>query len=185
MLIGFDETGKIIPKLVEAGLTTDKKKWYLVDGNLSNSYNFPPGTLKGAKGTLPGADGGQAFRDKLLKTDPKLEDFSYAPESYDATVLIALAAEQAKSDAPGAIAKNLKTVSEGGTKCNDFVKCVELIKPAPTSTTTVSAARSPSTTPVTPPRPPSASTSTATTTSTRTSPTRPARSDLHLIHSFT
>lgn len=128
MLIGFDETGKIIPKLVEAGLTTDKKKWYLVDGNLSNSYNFPPGTLKGAKGTLPGADGGQAFRDKLLKTDPKLEDFSYAPESYDATVLIALAAEQAKSDAPGAIAKNLKTVSEGGTKCNDFVKCVELIK---------------------------------------------------------
>jgi ABC-type branched-subunit amino acid transport system substrate-binding protein len=128
VLIGFDEVSKIIPKLVEAGLTTDKKKWYFVDGNLSNKYTFPPGTLKGAKGTLPGAAAGKDFEEKMKKIDPSLVDFSYGPESYDATNLIALAAELAKSDAPAAIAANLKAASEGGTKCNDFASCLTLIK---------------------------------------------------------
>ncbi|MDR7278074.1 ABC transporter substrate-binding protein [Catenuloplanes atrovinosus] len=128
VLIGFDEAQKIIPKLVEAGLTTDKKKWYFVDGNLSNKYNFPAGTLKGAKGTLPGAAANQAFKDKVLKEDPQLADFSYAPESYDAVMLTALAAEAAGSDAPAAIAANLKAVSEGGTKCTDFATCLTLVK---------------------------------------------------------
>ena len=32
------------------------------------------------------------FNDKLLEIDPKLKDFSYGPQSYDAAMIIALAA---------------------------------------------------------------------------------------------
>jgi branched-chain amino acid transport system substrate-binding protein len=128
VLIGFDETKKIVPKLVEAGLTAKTKKWYLVDGNLSNyGKEFPNGTFEGAKGTLPGAKASAEFQKALLAVDPALKDYSYAPESYDATMLAALAAETAKSDAPGDIAKQMAAVSKGGTKCTTFKACKDLI----------------------------------------------------------
>jgi branched-chain amino acid transport system substrate-binding protein len=129
VLIGFDETKKIVPKLVEAGLTAKSKKWYLVDGNLSNyGKEFPNGTFEGAKGTQPGAQVSEDFKAKLKGIDPALKDFNYGPESYDATILAALAAEQAKSDAPADIAKNLAPVSTGGTKCKAYKECLDLIK---------------------------------------------------------
>ncbi|HWM37992.1 MAG TPA: ABC transporter substrate-binding protein [Streptomyces sp.] len=127
ILIGFDETAKIIPKLIEAGLTAKAKKWYFVDGNLSNSYKFDKGTLEGAKGTLPGAEAKAYFQTRMKAVDPKLADYSYGPESYDATVLAALAAEAAKSDSPTEIAKQLAPVSKGGTKCTTFKQCKDLL----------------------------------------------------------
>jgi branched-chain amino acid transport system substrate-binding protein len=128
VMIGFDETKKIVPKLVEAGLTAKSKKWYFVDGNLANyGKEFPSGTFAGAKGTLPGAKAPEEFQAKLKAIDPALKDFSYAPESYDATVLAALAAEAAKSDAGTEIAKQLGPVSSGGTKCTTFKACKDLL----------------------------------------------------------
>ncbi|MGX6604948.1 ABC transporter substrate-binding protein [Micromonosporaceae bacterium Da 78-11] len=128
ILIGFDETKKIVPKLVEAGLTAKAKKWYLVDGNLSNyGKEFPAGTFEGAKGTLPGAKASDEFKKSLLTIDPKLKDFSYAPESYDATVVAALAATAAKSDVPAEIAKQMTTVTSGGTKCLTYKECKDAL----------------------------------------------------------
>jgi ABC-type branched-subunit amino acid transport system substrate-binding protein len=105
---------------------------YLVDGNvgLSELEALPPGTLTGVQGTLPGAETGQAFKDALNSINPKLKQlgYSYAPETYDAVTLIALAAVQAKSDAGRDIAKNLRSVSEGGTACTSFKQCNDLLK---------------------------------------------------------
>ncbi|WP_084956508.1 ABC transporter substrate-binding protein [Thermoactinospora rubra] len=128
--IGFEETAKVIQELVKQGLTADKVKWYHVDGNLSNTNyaKMPKGTLKGVKGTLPGAASPEAFQKKLLEINPDLKDFSYAPESYDAANLVALAAEAAKSDAGTDIAAKLIEVSKDGEKCTDFKSCVELLK---------------------------------------------------------
>jgi ABC-type branched-chain amino acid transport systems, periplasmic component len=130
-LIGFDETKKIIPELVKQGLTTDKVNWYLVDGNLSNygtgNDGFPKGTMKGAKGTQPGAAAPEEFRKRMLEVDPNLKDWNYGPESYDAANLVALAAVAAKSDAPADIAAKLQEVSSGGEKCHDFKSCNELL----------------------------------------------------------
>ncbi len=126
-LIAFNETENIVPELVAQGLPNKSVPWYFVDGNLSNSYKFPRGTLHGAKGTLPGAASPQEFQQKLLGVDPKLEDFSYGPESYDATNLIALAAQAAKNDSGQAIASQLINVSKGGEKCNDFKSCKALL----------------------------------------------------------
>lgn len=128
VLIGFDETKKIVPKLVEVGLTAKAKKWYFVDGNLSNyGKEFPNGTFEGAKGTLPGAKTTDDFQKKLLEVDPALKDFSYSAESYDATILAALAAEAAKSDAPGDYSKQLAAVSKAGEKCTTFQACKDLL----------------------------------------------------------
>lgn len=131
-LIGFDETKKIVPELVKQGLTTDKVKLYFVDGNLANygtgNDGFPKGTLKGAKGTLPGAAAPEDFQKRMKEVDPSLKDFSYGPESYDAANLIALAAVAANSDAGPDIAAKLREVSTGGEKCNDFKSCNELLK---------------------------------------------------------
>ncbi|MEU4577735.1 ABC transporter substrate-binding protein [Nonomuraea sp. ATR24] len=130
VLIGFEEGAKVIQELVKQGLSTDKVKWYLVDGNMSNTnyLDMPKGTLDGVKGTIPGAEAPTAFREKLMKTDPDLDDFTYAAESYDAAILIALAAEAAKDDSGKSIAGKLAEVSKGGEKCKDFKTCADLLK---------------------------------------------------------
>jgi ABC-type branched-subunit amino acid transport system substrate-binding protein len=126
ILIGFEETKKIIPQLVAAGL--NNKKWYFVDGNLSNyGKELPAGTLNGQKGTLPGAETTGDFQKELLAEDPDLKDFSYAPESYDAAILTALAAEAAGNDSGAAIASKLVEVSKGGEKCTSFEQCKQLL----------------------------------------------------------
>ncbi|NUO96320.1 MAG: ABC transporter substrate-binding protein [Nonomuraea sp.] len=130
VLIGFEEGAKVIQELVKQGLTSDKVKWYMVDGNMSNTnyLKMPKGTLKGVKGTIPGAEAPEEFRKKLQELDPKLEDFTYSAESYDAAILIALAAEAAKDDSGKSIAAKLPEVSKGGEKCKTFKECADLLK---------------------------------------------------------
>ncbi len=129
VLIGFEETKKIIPELISQGIGPDQVKLYLVDGNLADySADFKQGTLQGTKGTLPGAKTGADFQQQLLKLNSKLKDFSYAPESYDATVLTALAAQAAGNDSGQAIAGKLVEVSKEGEKCTSFSDCLKLLK---------------------------------------------------------
>lgn len=131
VLIGFEESGKIVQELVKQGIGPQQgKKLYLVDGNVGQASleQLPAGTLAGVKGTVPGAETAAGFRDKLLAVDPKLPVFSYAAESYDAAMLIALAAVAAKSDAGVDIAKQLQAVSAGGTKCTAFADCKKALE---------------------------------------------------------
>ncbi|WP_405216118.1 ABC transporter substrate-binding protein [Agrococcus sp. Ld7] len=125
-ILAFAETAQIVPELVTQGF--DASGMYFVDGNLSNSYNFPEGTLEGAKGTLPGNPADDTFRERLLEIDPELEDFSYAPESYDAVVLAALAAMQGSSPDSDTIRDNLQAVSRDGAKCESIEDCMALIE---------------------------------------------------------
>jgi branched-chain amino acid transport system substrate-binding protein len=127
-LIGFEETVTIIPELVTQGIGPQTIPLYFVDGNLSNyGDQLPAGTLDGNKGTLPGADTGTEFQDRMLAIDPELQDFSYGPESYDATMLLALAAIQAESVESRDIADNLIAVSREGTACSGFQECADLL----------------------------------------------------------
>jgi branched-chain amino acid transport system substrate-binding protein len=129
-LVTFDEAKIIVPALQGAGYTGPL---YFVDGNLADySKDFAAGALKGDKGTLPGLDVSKLgdFTDNLLKVDPSLTEFSYAPESYDAVVLIALAALAANSTDGKAIAAKLQEVSGGsgkGKKATDFASAAQII----------------------------------------------------------
>ena len=104
---------------------------YLVDGNLGNGPlgELAPGTLEGVKGTLPGAQIGPELKERLNEVDPSLKKigYSYSPESYDAVILMALAAQQAGSDAGRDMAAEMQDISSGGTKCTTFAECNDLI----------------------------------------------------------
>ncbi|SFN94430.1 ABC transporter substrate-binding protein [Mycetocola miduiensis] len=140
-LVAFEETKTIVPAL--AGYPADKM--YFVDGNLADySADFAPGTLTGAKGTLPGLDTDELgdFTDRLQEFwqgegNEELKDYSYAAESYDAVVLIALAALQAGSTEGKDIAAELQSVSGGGEdageKCTTFKDCAALINDGETA----------------------------------------------------
>ena len=125
-VIAFAETSSIIPELVNTQGFPGSGV-YFVDGNLSNTYEFQPGTLEGAKGTLPGNFASEEFRNRLLGIDPSLTDFSYSAESYDAVIMSALAAAQGGSDDPTTIRDNLQEVSANGTKCTSFAECLEMV----------------------------------------------------------
>ena len=64
----------------------------------------------------------------MLKTNPKLKDFTYGPESYDATVVVALAAIAAKNDSGKAIGEKMAEVTTGGEKCTTFKDCAAALK---------------------------------------------------------
>lgn len=135
-LITFDEVSTILPSLF-GQFPADKL--YFVDGNLKNFADaFPAGSLTGAKGTLPGLsiDSISDFTgelDAFLEEEgtAPLEDYSYAAESYDATILLALASLAANSTESEAIAEKLIEVSGGGdtegTKCTTYEECAEII----------------------------------------------------------
>lgn len=142
LLVAFEESKQIIPLLAQGGF--DLSKLYMVDGNLADfSADFDPLgiSLEGAKGTLPGLDLDTlgSFKTDLndfwLSSDQNsdgadLKDYAYAPESYDAVVLIALATLAAGSTDGVEIAAKLQEVSGGsgdGTKCTSFAECAQLI----------------------------------------------------------
>lgn len=127
-LIAFNETTKIIPTMVAKGIGPKDQQIYFVDGNTADySKDFPKGTLTGVKATYPGAELTGDFKKVLLKTNPKLKDFTYGPESYDATMLVALAADAAKSDSPKDYAPYIIKVSKDGEKCTTYKACLDLL----------------------------------------------------------
>jgi branched-chain amino acid transport system substrate-binding protein len=129
VVIGFDETRRIIPALADEGIGPRHQQIYLVDGNTSDySSYFPAGTMTGVEGMHPGEKLSSAFEDKLRRIDPELTDFTYGPETYDATVLTALAVEAAGSDAPERYAPEILEVSRDGQKCTSFASCSALVK---------------------------------------------------------
>ena len=118
-VITFDEAKVVVPALVGSGYPGDQL--YFVDGNLSDySADFAPGLIAGSKGTLPGPKLEDDFRERMDEVDPELADYSYGPESYDATMLIALAAYAANSTEGADIAEYLRQVS-GGTGDGEVV----------------------------------------------------------------
>ncbi len=92
--------------------------------------------LEGAKGTTPaGPATPEDFQGRLNdwwtgEGNAELTDFSYANESYDAVILLALASLAANSTDPAEIAAHLQEVSGGsgdGEKCTEFAECADII----------------------------------------------------------
>ena len=130
-LITFDQAKVIVPALVGFGYPGDRL--YFVDGSLADfSADFPSGLITGSKGTRPGLDVGTLgdFTDRLLEVDPTLTDYSFAAESYDAVMLIALAAYAANDVSGRSIAGYLRQVSGGtgdGEKVTGFASAAEAL----------------------------------------------------------
>ena len=131
VMIGFEESSRILNSLFEQGFTPDEKQIYLVDGNVGNTLGedfAEPGVLSGIKGTLPAAELTEDFRGQLLGVDPALTDFSYGPETYDAVIIAALATVAADTDDPAAVAAQINGITRDGTACETYADCVALLE---------------------------------------------------------
>ncbi len=138
ILITFDEIYTIGPALINAGF--DGGKFYFVDGNLKqfgSDANWPANlSLSGAKGTTPaGPAADTAFQTAanawwVAQGNDALTEYAYMNESYDAVILLALAALAAESDKASDIITKLREVSGGegnGTKCTSYQACADII----------------------------------------------------------
>jgi len=131
VVISFDQLKAIAPELKKNNF--DFKKFYGTDGNygvITPAYTDVD--TAGAQYTNPGVNASSDFQSNLqalVKSEggKPLTVFSYAPEAYDATVLLALAALQGKKTDGTTIRDNLRSVSEEGTKCTTFGECAKLI----------------------------------------------------------
>jgi branched-chain amino acid transport system substrate-binding protein len=137
VVLAFDETKTIVPALIDAGFSNDAL--YFTDGNLADySEDFEPGLIEGSKGTLPGPPSDTISDDYKQRAQAvwtasgggELTSWAYSTESYDAVILIALAALAAESSRSAEIAAKLSEVSGftgGGTKCSTFAECAGII----------------------------------------------------------
>lgn len=80
------------------------------------------------RGLRPGAALRESFRDRVIAAEPGARGLSGAAEAYDATMLAAVAAEQARSDGSGRVAADLGSVSQQGEACSTFKRCRELAR---------------------------------------------------------
>lgn len=128
-VIGFDESKKILTRMSEVRIGPGQKLVYGTDGNMGNALGvgLPPGLLNGMKGTTPLTKLSGSFEQRLRADDPKLIDTNYAGEAYDAVMIVALAAERAKSTKGVDIASEINGITRDGEKCTSFRQCRDII----------------------------------------------------------
>ena len=116
------------------GGATDEAKQvnvYGSDGNMGNALGekfSEPGSLANMRGTTPLTELSPDFTERLLAVDPALVDFNYAAESYDAVVVAALAAEQARTNQATTFGPFVNGITSGGEKCTDFASCLVILQ---------------------------------------------------------
>ncbi|MFU8850937.1 ABC transporter substrate-binding protein [Micromonospora sp. SL1-18] len=116
----------------EEATTDTQVRLYGTDGNMANSFaeklEDRASLVNGMKGTMPMTPLQESFKERLRKVDPKLNDYTYAAETYDAMVISALAAQLAGTTEPTQIAKQIVGVTNGGQRCEDPVECLRLAR---------------------------------------------------------
>lgn len=133
VLIGFDESIKILAGLRALDITPQNRKIYGTEGNMRETLPgqvAPPrqDVLEGMQGTTR-RQIDRNFADRLNQSaGGGLVEFTYAAEVYDAVIVSALAAASAHSDSPVNIAEKIREVTEGGQKCRTYAGCIEGIK---------------------------------------------------------
>ena len=128
-VIGFDESKKIITRMSEVQIGPAQKHVYGTDGNMDSALGdgLPPGLLNGMRGTSPRTKLSPDFQRRLKAENPKLQNFPYAAEAYDAVMISALAAERAKSTKGVDIASEINGITKDGERCT-FRRCRDIIK---------------------------------------------------------
>jgi branched-chain amino acid transport system substrate-binding protein len=70
----------------------------------------------------------EAFSARLRSSDPTLADTRYGAESYDAVVMIALAAALAGDDGRTSVQQFLPAVTTGAVSCSTYGACLDVLK---------------------------------------------------------
>lgn len=123
----IERTAAVAEALLAQGVAAERL-WFTA-GNLADYGPLvAPGALEGAHGLGIGAQVDDAFLQRLREVDPAVLGTAFAAETYDATVLAALAAVLAGDDAGASIAARLPEASGGGAvACDSFAACLEAL----------------------------------------------------------
>ncbi|MGH3756765.1 ABC transporter substrate-binding protein [Actinophytocola sp.] len=133
VVIAFEEGTQIMQRLIETGVGPQQVGVYGADGLRSEelaSLVSPnnPGVIAGMKGTAPASAENAEYVSQLKEFAPDLVELQYAPQAYDCVTIIALAAEQARSDDPAVFAPEIVGVTKDGEKCTSFEDCKRLLE---------------------------------------------------------
>jgi ABC-type branched-subunit amino acid transport system substrate-binding protein len=128
VLVSYAEARQIIPSLIGAGFTPQDKQWYFVDGNrLDYSEDFDDGVMAGVKASQPIVLGEEIIPQVAEHYGQDTPETAYLPESYDAMMLLALAAVAANDDSPTALRDAMIAVTTGANACATFAECADLL----------------------------------------------------------
>ena len=135
VIIGFEETAGLIDAFEAAGIGPRETGFYGVDGNVNPILAdevADRASLQGMKGTLGGIDiesERPEFVARLNEIDPELTRYDYTAETYDAIIVLALAAQSAeRTDDSRLIADRVIEVTRDGALCESYAQCLDLIR---------------------------------------------------------
>jgi branched-chain amino acid transport system substrate-binding protein len=134
VIIGYQETGLVIKQMIQDSFGPKQVPIYVADGAQSTTLwktvdPHNPAVLVGVGGTAPSAapsNGTKSFPVEFKKYAPGV-DTIYSAQAYDCAVVIALAADEAKSNAPTDFVKHMDDVTEGGVPCISYKVCADLL----------------------------------------------------------
>jgi ABC-type branched-subunit amino acid transport system substrate-binding protein len=130
VVIGTGEAKAVVAALVKAHVGPDVAPLYLSDLALWPGVvqGLTPAQTVGVTGVRPGAAPSTDFLARLAAQAPDLVDVGYAAQTYDATVLVALAAVAAHSTQGKAIAAALPALTTGESTCTVYAQCLALVR---------------------------------------------------------
>jgi ABC-type branched-subunit amino acid transport system substrate-binding protein len=134
VVIGFnDDGGKIVKEMIAQNVGPKQVQIYTADGMQGSSFYkgidpANPAVVQGIKGTAPSAAPAGVTSPFIAAFKATGIDSIFSSYYYDCTILIALAAQAAGSDDPAKIKDKMVDVSSGGTKCQTFKACSDLLK---------------------------------------------------------
>ncbi|MCU1427797.1 MAG: amino acid transporter substrate-binding protein [Actinomycetia bacterium] len=134
VVIGFnDDGGKVLKEMIAQNVGPKNVQVYTADGMQSSSLSKAvdpsnPAVVQGIKGTAPAAAPSGVTNPFIARFAATKIDTIFSSYYYDCANLIALAAQAAGSDDPAKIKAKMIAVSFGGTKCQNFKSCSDLLK---------------------------------------------------------
>ncbi|MFK7918403.1 MAG: ABC transporter substrate-binding protein [Ilumatobacter sp.] len=127
LIAGFEEDTAAVISAIAAG--NDGSVPFALYGTAANTGGGlvdlvgSPEVVSGMVGTFLAAPADAEFLTRL----GDLSDPTYGAESYDAVILVALAAVADDSDAPASLADQIVDVSRSGIECTEFAECAALL----------------------------------------------------------
>jgi branched-chain amino acid transport system substrate-binding protein len=132
--IPFAEGAAFLQALIEAGVGPDDVAVYTADGFVDNvsAADVDPNdasVLEGMRATYPSIappSGEPTFPDRFAAFAPDAP-LVFSAHSYDCIIVFALATVAAGSTDPVAIQAVINDITKGGTKCNRYAECRQLL----------------------------------------------------------
>ena len=146
IVAGFTEGGKVLRHMLESDRVPETARYYVSDG-LAHKNLYPflrkagesledprtrtrlQGLARNVRGTTPypqSVADCEAWRNRFPEAT-EFEDLLFSTHTYDAVVVMALAALAAGSVDPSVYVSEVADVTEGGTKCRSYAECRRLL----------------------------------------------------------